>query len=99
MFVEHVVSITEHVAVATKSFQPIQIENPQFFRFQLVLAFGHSIETLRHINMFLEQVAQNASTWSKTLQELSNLRVEFEQVKENMSKTHNHVQTSSLELK
>jgi septation ring formation regulator EzrA len=48
--------------------------------------------------MFLEQVAQNATTWSKTLQELSNLRVEFEQVKENMSETHNHLQTCSLRL-
>jgi hypothetical protein len=31
--------------------------------------------------MILKQVVQNATTWSKTLQELSNLRVEFEQVK------------------
>jgi hypothetical protein len=30
--------------------------------------------------MFLKQVAQNATTWSKTLQELLNLIVEFEQV-------------------
>jgi hypothetical protein len=33
-----------------------------------------------------------------TLQKLSNLRVEFEQVKENMSDTHNHLQAYSLEL-
>jgi hypothetical protein len=39
--------------------------------------------------MFLEQVAQNAMTWSGTLQELSNLRIGFEQVKENLSETHN----------
>jgi hypothetical protein len=45
--------------------------------------------------MFLEQVAQNATTWSGTLQELSYLRVEFEQVKENMS---NCLQTYSLKL-
>jgi len=31
--------------------------------------------------MFLEQVAQNATTWSRTLQELSNLNIELEQVK------------------
>jgi hypothetical protein len=41
--------------------------------------------------MFLEQVAQNAMTLSRTLQELSNLRVEFEQVKENLFETHNHL--------
>jgi chromosome segregation ATPase len=40
--------------------------------------------------MFLKQVTQN---------ELSNLIVEFEQVKENMFETHNHLQTYSLELK
>jgi hypothetical protein len=39
--------------------------------------------------MFFEQVAQNATTWLRTLQELSNLRVEFEQIKEILSKTHN----------
>jgi uncharacterized membrane protein YgaE (UPF0421/DUF939 family) len=49
--------------------------------------------------MFLEQVAQNAITWLGTLQELSNLRVDFEQVKKNLSETHNHLQTCSLELK
>jgi hypothetical protein len=32
--------------------------------------------------MFLEQVAQNATTLLRTLQELSNLKVELEQVKE-----------------
>jgi hypothetical protein len=42
---------------------------------------------MRYINMFLKQVAQNATTWSRTLQELSNLKVEFEQVKENLSET------------
>jgi hypothetical protein len=35
--------------------------------------------------MFLEEVAQNATTWLGTLQELSSHRVEFEQVKENIS--------------
>jgi hypothetical protein len=48
--------------------------------------------------MFLEQIAQNATTWLRTLQELSNLRIEFKQLKENLSKTHNHLQTCSLEL-
>ncbi len=49
-----IVSIIEPVVVATKSFQlvqlevePIQIENPPFLKFQLVLIFGHSPETLR----------------------------------------------------
>jgi hypothetical protein len=67
------------------------MENPQFLKFQHVLVLGHSIETLRQINMFLEQVAQNATSWSRTLQELSNLRIEFEQVKENLFETHNHL--------
>jgi hypothetical protein len=31
--------------------------------------------------MFLKQVAQNETTWLKTLQELLNLIVEFQQVK------------------
>jgi hypothetical protein len=48
--------------------------------------------------MFLEQVAQNATTWLGTLQEISNLRVEFEQVKENMYETCNCMQTYSLKL-
>jgi hypothetical protein len=48
--------------------------------------------------MFLEQVAQNATTWLRTLQELSNIRVEFEQAKENVCETHNRLQTCSLEL-
>jgi len=48
--------------------------------------------------MFLKQVAQNATTWSRTLQEFSNFIIEFEQIKKNMSKTHNHLQTYSPEL-
>jgi hypothetical protein len=48
--------------------------------------------------MCLEQVVQNATPWLGTLQELSNLRVEFEQVKENMSKTHKCLQTCNLKL-
>jgi septal ring factor EnvC (AmiA/AmiB activator) len=48
--------------------------------------------------MFLEQLAQNATTWSKTLQELSNVRVEFKQVKKNLFETHNRLQTCSLKL-
>jgi hypothetical protein len=39
--------------------------------------------------MFLKQVVQNTTTWWKTLQELSNFKVEFDQVKENMFETHN----------
>jgi regulator of replication initiation timing len=66
------------------------MENPQFFRFQLFPVSSHSIKTLRQINMFLKQVGQIATTYLGTLQELSNLRIEFEQVKENMSKSHNH---------
>ncbi len=85
VFAEPIVSITKVVVITTKSFQPIQqviepiqIENLQFSRFQLVLIFGHSTKTLRLINMFLEQVAQNATTWFEALQELSNLKIEFE---------------------
>jgi uncharacterized protein YukE len=48
--------------------------------------------------MFLEQVIQNATTWSGTLQKNSNFKVEFEQVKKNMSETHNRLQTYSLKL-
>jgi hypothetical protein len=54
------------------------MENPQFKKFQPIPIFGHSIKTLKHINMFFGQVVQNATTWSWTLQELSNLRIEFE---------------------
>jgi hypothetical protein len=46
--IEPVVSTTESVAITIKSFQlvqpvvkPIQIENPQFSRFQLVLVSNH----------------------------------------------------------
>jgi endo-1,4-beta-mannosidase len=81
---DELVESTKPIVVAIKSFQPIQplqMENPQFSRFQPILIFSHSTETLRQINMFLKQVVQNATTWSRTLQELSNLRVEFEQVK------------------
>jgi hypothetical protein len=73
---ESIVSTIEHASanriIPTYSTcsELVQIENPQFSRFQHVLIFGHSIETLRHINMFLEQLAQNATTWSRTLQEL-----------------------------
>jgi hypothetical protein len=49
--------------------------------------------------MFLEQVAQNAITWVGILQEWSNLKVEFEQVKEILFETHNHLQTCSIKLK
>jgi hypothetical protein len=48
--------------------------------------------------MFLRQVLQNVTTWLRTLQELSNLRVGFEQVKENLFETHKRLQTCSLEL-
>jgi hypothetical protein len=48
--------------------------------------------------MLLKKVVQNATTWSRTLQELSNLRVEFEQTKENLFETHNHLQTYCLKL-
>ncbi len=48
--------------------------------------------------MFLEQVVQNATTSSITLQKLSNLRIEFEKIKENLSKNHDHLQTYTLEL-
>jgi hypothetical protein len=41
--------------------------------------------------MFLKQVVKNATTWLATLQELSNLRVEYEQAKENLFETHNHL--------
>jgi hypothetical protein len=41
--------------------------------------------------MYLKQVVQNATTWLGTLQELSNLKVQFEQVKENLFKTPNHL--------
>jgi hypothetical protein len=47
--------------------EPIQIENPVFSRFQLVPVSNHSTKTMRQINMFLKQVAQNATTWSGTL--------------------------------
>jgi hypothetical protein len=52
--IEPIVFIIELTTIATKSSQPIQtivepvqMENPQFSKFQLVLVFGHSIKTLR----------------------------------------------------
>jgi len=48
--------------------------------------------------MFLEQVAHNATTWSRTLQELANLIIEYEQTREILFKTNNYLQTYSLEL-
>ncbi len=92
---QHVQPIVEHV----------HIKNPQLYIYiyiyiyidiyKHVLILGHSIDNLRHINMFLEQVAYNVATWSGTLQEFTNLKVEDEQTKENLSKTNNHLQTCS----
>jgi hypothetical protein len=48
--------------------------------------------------MFLEQATQNATTESGTLDELTNLIVEFEQTKEILSIMSNCLQTCSLEL-
>jgi hypothetical protein len=48
--------------------------------------------------MFLEQAVQNATTWSRTLQELANLRIEYKQTEENLYETNNHLQTCSLKL-
>ncbi len=48
--------------------------------------------------MFLEQVVQNAKTLLGKLQELSKLRIEFEQIKEDLFETHNCLQTCSLKL-
>ncbi len=80
-----IVETTQLIVVAEESSQPIQlivelvhVKNPQFYISQPILVFGHSTKKLRHISMFLEQAAQNATTWSRTLQELSNLRVEYE---------------------
>jgi hypothetical protein len=41
--------------------------------------------------MFLKQVAQNATTWLGTLQELANLKVEYGETKENLYKTNNNL--------
>jgi hypothetical protein len=45
--------------------------------------------------MLSDQVAQNATTWLRTLQELSNLIIEFEQIKGNLFETHICLQTCS----
>ncbi len=106
--IQLVVSIVEPkqlVVVVTESSQLIQhvvehvhVENPQFYIAQHVQVFGHFINNLRWISMFLEQATQNVTTWSGTLQELTNLRVEYEQTRQNMSKTNNHLQTCTLQL-
>jgi hypothetical protein len=69
MFVKLVVFITKPISVAIESSQLIQpvvelvqMENPQFSRFQHVQVPGHSTETLRQISMFLEQIVLNATT-------------------------------------
>jgi hypothetical protein len=48
MSIEFVIFITELVAIATKSFQPVQVEhvqmeNPQFLRFQPIPVSNHLI--------------------------------------------------------
>jgi len=48
--------------------------------------------------MFLEQTTQNATTWSRTLDELANLIVEFEKTKKKLFATSNGLQTCSLKL-
>jgi hypothetical protein len=48
--------------------------------------------------MFLKQVAQNATTWLGTLQKLANLRIEYEQIKENLFETNNCLQTYNIKL-
>jgi hypothetical protein len=58
---------------------------------QHVLVSNHPINNLRQINMFLKQVAHNATTWLGTLDELTNFRDEYEQTKENMFETNNHL--------
>jgi hypothetical protein len=91
------------IVVAAKSSQlvvePIHVENPYFFITQPIIVSGHSLNNLRQINMFLEQAAHNVTIWLRTLQKLANLEIENEQIRENMSKTNNHLQTCSLELK
>ncbi len=107
--IEFVILITEPtqpIVVVAKLSQPIQpivehvhVKNPQFSISQPILVFGHFINNHRQFNMFLEEVAQNATTQLKTLQEFANVKVEFEQSKENLFETHNCLQTCSLELK
>lgn len=48
--------------------------------------------------MFLKQATQNATTWSGTLQKLANLRIEYEQIKENLFETKSRLQTYNIEL-
>jgi hypothetical protein len=48
--------------------------------------------------MFVKQVAQNATTWLGTLQKLANLRIEYEQIKENLFETNNCLQTYNIKL-
>ncbi len=48
--------------------------------------------------MFLKQAAQNATTWSRIMQELANLKVEYEQTKDNIFETNNRLQTYSMKL-
>jgi hypothetical protein len=48
--------------------------------------------------MFLEQVAQKATTWSRTLQELANLKIKFEQSKKKLVWDPQCLQTYSLKL-
>jgi hypothetical protein len=54
VFVEPIVSIMEPIAIAIESLQfvqpivePIQMENPQFFRSQPIPISNHSTKTLR----------------------------------------------------
>jgi hypothetical protein len=75
--------------IVTSIVELAHVKNPQFSITQLVLVSSHSIDNLRQICMFLEQAVQNATTWSRTLDEFANLVVEFEQIKKNLSTTSN----------
>ncbi len=87
---------TQTIVVVAKSSQLVQpivelvhVENPQFSISQPIPIFGHFINNQKQIIMFLEQVAQKATTWSRTLQELAKLKIKFEQSKKNSFETHN----------
>jgi hypothetical protein len=49
--------------------------------------------------MFLEHSTHNSTTWFETLQEIANLRFDYEQIKKNVFETNNYLQTCNPKLK
>ncbi len=52
---QHVVVVAESSQLIQHVVEPVHVKNPQFSIIQLVQVFGHFIDNLRQISMYLEQ--------------------------------------------